>query len=120
MCGSRLFSNPVTLDSLPLCVYRITSYVLGFGTSTSLHIIMCKCVYHHNYRITSYVHVQPVTKKQAVACPPQLFIADTLNTVNPAAADCHIRVCITNKLLYIRTYIYIYIYIATKIYLSNK
>ena len=61
------------------------------------HINMCMCVYHHT--ITTYVRVQPITKKQAVACPPQLFIADTLNTVSlAAAADSHTSVCIISKI----------------------
>ena len=65
-------------------------------------------MYYHT--ITSYVRVQPITKKQAVACPPQQLIAETLNTVDPvAAADSHISVCLISK-----------IPVAIVTYLSNE
>ena len=61
--------------------------------------IATSCSYLLSLTITTYVLVQLITKKQAVACPPQLFTADTLNTFNPDAADCHIRVCTIRKIL---------------------
>ena len=48
---------------------------------------------------TTYVHVlQVITKKQAVSRSPHLFIAETLNAVNPAPADDHTSVCCIGKI----------------------
>lgn len=48
---------------------------------------------------TTYVHVlQTDTKKQAASCSPHLFIAETLNTVNPVPADDHTSVCFIGKI----------------------
>ena len=45
--------------------------------------------------LTAYVHdLQAVNMKQAVACPPQLFVAVASNLDNPSAADCHSSVCL--------------------------
>ena len=65
------------------------------------HLCVCVCTINCSYNIiiTVYVHVlQVLTKKQAVAWPPQLLIADTLNTVSPVPADGHTSVCLISTL----------------------
>ena len=78
--------------------YAVPLYVCmcaGHGFSVNCnwsHIIMYMYVYHHT--ITTYVRAQSITKKQAVACIPQMFLANTLNIVSPVDADSHTSVCV--------------------------
>ena len=66
------------------------------------------CVSSTVHTITTHI-LDPkllLTKKQAVACPPQSFIAMTLNNVNPAATDGHTSACLISKVIYMHSYQY--------------
>ena len=74
--------------AVPLCVCWVLANLVTYSG------------YVHVDGYTTYVHViQVYTKKQAVSRSPHLFIAETLNTVNPVPADGHTSVCFIGKII---------------------